>query len=203
MPVPQPTLAAAARPSWVASAVGRPRNWVLLMAVLGGGPVLSGLMRPPPGRVPLTTVEPAFSLTDQARQAFTQAQLPGHVWVVAFVDPTCVGCAERVADAERTLEHRTRNLWPMFGLLTVALGPALPPAGAALPGTWRLLTGPDAAPLAAALAEGDELERRGLAHGRRLAVLDAHARLRARYDNDDAGLDRLLHDLTLLANRGD
>jgi len=203
MPGPVPALSDALHPSWVASAVGRPRNWLLLMAVLGGVPLLSALSRPPPARVPLSSVRPTFSLEDEQHKSFTQAQLPGHVWVVAFVDPGCVGCAERVADAAKVLEHRTRNLWPMFGLLTVALSPALPPPATAAPRDWRLLSGPDAAPLAASLAQGDEPELRRLGQGRRLAVLDAHARLRALYDNDAAGMDRLLRDVSLLANRGD
>jgi hypothetical protein len=194
-----------AHPSWVATVVGRPLNWALLMAVLGGVPVVSGLLRPPPPRVPLTEVRPAFSLTDEKGEAFTQANLPGHVWVVAFVDPSCPGCGQRVAELVGTLEQRTRNLWPMFGLLTVALGPALPPPadGHAHAHAWRLLTGPDAAPLAASLARGDGAELTRLDQGRRLAVLDAHARLRGLYDNDPQGVGLLLHDVSLLANRGD
>jgi cytochrome oxidase Cu insertion factor (SCO1/SenC/PrrC family) len=191
-----------AHPSWAATLAGRPRNWLLLMAVLGGVPLFSGLTRGPPPPVPLTPLRPAFSLLDEHAKPFTQAGLPGHVWVVAFVDPGCVGCGERVHDAVTVLEHRTRNLWPMFGLLTVALGPVLP-APAAVPQAGRLLTGADAGPLASSLALGDAQETQRLTQGRRLAVLDAHGRLRARYDNDSAGLDRLLHDVSLLANRGD
>jgi hypothetical protein len=197
-----PALSDTAHPSWAASLVGRPRNWLVAMAVLGGVPLLSGLTRAPPPRVPLTAVRPAFSLAGPGTKPFTQAQLPGHVWVVAFVDPSCVGCAERIADAVQVLEHRTRQLWPMFGLLTVALGPTLPPASAT-PQTWHLLTGADATALADQLAQGVGSQARRLAQGRALAVVDAHARLRALYDNDPAGMDRLLHDVSLLANRGD
>jgi cytochrome oxidase Cu insertion factor (SCO1/SenC/PrrC family) len=155
--------------------------------------------------VALTLVRPAFDLADRQGARFTEAQLPGHVWVVAFVEPTCLACAERVADAMAELGHRTRNLWPMFGLLTVALGPVLPgpEAGTGALRASRLLEGPDAPGLRTALAEGDPDQATALGQGRRLAVLDARGRLRARYDNDPAGLGRLLHDVSLLANRGD
>jgi hypothetical protein len=140
--------------------VARPVFWWTAMALLAGGPLLSGLLRHPPAPLPVLDQVPA---TGRGR-------------LVVFGDPTCPGCIASSSQALQSLSRHLRSVRQGFELEWVPLGeggaaPALGPTVLMLDDEAR------AAPLIALLrrrAEQGELRR-----GERAVLIDPGGRIRA------------------------
>ncbi len=140
--------------------VARPAFWWTAMALLAGGPLLSGLLRRPPTPLPVIDRVPA---TGRGR-------------LVVFADTTCPGCVASSSEALRTLSRHLRSVRPGFDLEWVRLGsgdaaPPLAPTVLVLDDEAR------AAPLVALL--GRSPEQRELRRGERAVLIDPGGRVRA------------------------
>lgn len=140
--------------------VARPAFWWTAMAILAGGPLISGLLRPPPVPLPVIARVPA---TGRGR-------------LVVFADTTCPGCVASSSEALRTLSRHLRSIRQGFDLEWVRLGPGdvAPPLG---PVVLVLDDESRAAPLVALLERRPE--QRELRRGERAMLIDQRGRVRA------------------------
>jgi hypothetical protein len=175
--------------SAIARIAGWPAFWALAMAILFGGPLVSGLRRShPPPPPPVLGIAREFSAVDEHGVMQSLTSLRGHALIL---DIGCVRCVNRrdAFDAMRHLQRRTRNLGDAVLLLSVAedadaqqLGAVRRALGAGP--RWHLLAG--AVP--------------GIAPADTLVLLDDRSRIRGNYRAARAeDLDRLVADVAVLA----
>jgi hypothetical protein len=133
------------------------------MALLGGVPLISGLLRPPPPALPVLGMLPAA----------------GTSRLIVFADPACPGCRLAAAERVRGLGRHLRWVADTFEMVWIPLG-----EGAASPPGVRELAGP-AATAYLDFAEGRP-ERAELRESRRGILVDSRGRVRAfpRLDTD-------------------
>jgi hypothetical protein len=139
----------------------------------------------------------------------TRETLAGRVWLLGFVDTTCVACSERLGSALERLQYRIRNVGPGVGILEVGL-PAEQPAvdlatdtlrRHANPRLWRTASGPEARRLLGEVGAVAPWRAPMLEAGRALVLVDAHGRVRAIESIEVAdSVDRLVSKLTLVLN---
>jgi hypothetical protein len=158
--------------------VGRPGFWWLIMALLGGLPLLSGVLRLPPPALPVLGTVPA----------------PGTGRLVVFADPACPGCSQTAAEHLRGLARHLRGVRTAFELVWVPLG-----EGGPVPPGIRVLAGPEARPYLT-FAEGRP-ERSQLWQSQVGLLVDGRGRVRAFPRLDGAARDpELLPAVTQLIN---
>ena len=140
--------------------MGRPAFWWTAMALLAGGPLLSGLLRRAPAPLPvLDHVSPT-----------------GRGRLVVFADPGCPGCVASSSQALQSLSRHLRSVRQGFDLEWVRLGEggAAPPLG---PAVLVLDDEARAAPLVALLERRPE--RSALRRGERAVLIDPRGQVRA------------------------
>jgi hypothetical protein len=193
----------------VAGLVGRPVFWVVAVLLLGGWPLVSGLLRRPPPPPPVLGTLPGFELVGSGGERVDRSALAQRVWVIGFADTSCVSCAERLGTALERLQYRSRNVGTAVGLLTVAVGSGLAVVDIAQealrhhanPRQWRSASGPDAPMLMSALAAMVPERSAMLKTGGALVLVDGEGRIRG-VDSVDTqvSMDRLVSDMTVLLN---
>lgn len=205
----------------VSRLVSRPSFW--LVAILFGLslPVLNQVLRPPAPPLPVLGQLGAFSFLDQDGRAYGSQDLQGQVWVGSFIFTRCPTICPAITKQLGHVQKRARNLSQAFRIVSFSVDPThdSPEVLAAYahkhgvnPRMWRLLTGPlDAirstveGGLKVAMGELPEGEQdfASLFHGTQLVLVDAELRIRGYYDPAEPEIvDRLLHDATMLINRG-
>jgi hypothetical protein len=128
------------------------------MALLVGGPLVSGVLRRPP--VPLPVID--------------QVPATGRGRLVLFLDPACSRCVESAQGAIRALSPHLRSVRPGFDLDWIPLGPgSVPELGPLV----RRVDDTGAAPLRALFARSAAREE--LLEGKRGVLIDAGGRVRA------------------------
>jgi protein SCO1/2 len=160
---------------------------------------------------------PAFALTDERGQPFTEAALRGHVTIVSFVFTRCDAICPTTTMKAGELQEKTFDVGSKVKLLTVSIDPEYdtPPVLAAYaakfradPTRWRFVTGPRAT--IEALVEHtfqqnmqvDGVTAGGapsIAHQGYFALVDANGHFRQSYPPDDVSLDRMTRDARYLA----
>jgi protein SCO1/2 len=124
---------------------------VLTMAVGLSGPSLA---KEKPSRLAVIQKAPEFTLTDQAGEKFSSADLKGKVWLVSFVFTTCNGTCpattHRMGQIQQALKDRGLGKNDQVRLLSITLDPARDTQEVLRgymkqydvdPATWRFLTG--------------------------------------------------------------
>ena len=86
--------------------VGRPSFWWVAIALLAGGPLVSGFLRRPPAPLPVLDHVPG---TGKGR-------------LVVFADPSCPACVAASEDAVRSLSRHLRLVRPGFQLEWARVG---------------------------------------------------------------------------------
>jgi protein SCO1/2 len=192
------------------------------VVVLGLGiPVLNQVRRPAPARLPLLATLADFRLTDQAGQPFGSADLRGRVWVAGFIFTRCPSICPAISSRMAKIQHRARGIESDFRLVSFSVDPAYDtPARLeeyarrfrASPRMWKMLTG-SLESMKSTVEEGlkiamgapvGETDFASLFHGTHFVLVDRQLRIRGYYDSAAPGVeDRLLHDATMLINRGD
>jgi hypothetical protein len=159
--------------------VGRPTFWWAAMALLAGGPLISGLLRRPPSPLPV----------------LDQVPPTGRGRLVVFADPTCPECLSAGADALRALSRHLRLVRPGFDLEWVALGD-----GPGLPGGPGVIVQEPgrAGPLLDLLARRPEQSE--LRRAERALLIDPRGRLRALPELAAAPERELLPAITQVVN---
>jgi protein SCO1/2 len=204
----------------LAALVGRPQFWVLVVGVGLAIPVLGQVRRAPPAPLPELGTLPEFRLTDQDGQPFGAAELRGHVWVAGFIFTRCPTICPAITARMARIQHRARGIEERFRLVSFSVDPAYDTparlaeyarAHRASPRMWKMLTGP-LETMKSTVEEGlkiamgspaGEQDFASLFHGTHFVLVDADLRIRGYYDSTAADVeDRLLHDATMLINRG-
>jgi protoheme IX farnesyltransferase len=170
-----------------------------------------------PAALPRLAEVPAFRLTDQRTRAVTRESLRGRVWVADFIFTTCPGqcplLTERLTLLQRAFAGEPRLAFVSISVDPVRDTPAVLAAYAARHGAdarWVLLTGEPEA-VAGLCREGFGLAlgaaapgaREGIAHSRRLVLVDAAGAVRGYYDaSEGAAMGRLRRDIAQLLEGG-
>jgi protein SCO1/2 len=121
------------------------------IAVGCSGPALA---EEKPNRLAVIQKAPEFTLTDQAGERFSSADLKGKVWLVSFVFTTCNGTCpattHRMGQIQQALKDKGHGKDDQIRLLSITLDPARDTQEVlrgymkqfdADPATWRFLTG--------------------------------------------------------------
>lgn len=212
---------AAARPQGRAAAlVSRPLFWVAVVLLGLAVPILNQVRRTPPPALPVLGTLPDFRLVDQQGQAFGGAELRGYVWVAGFIFTRCPTICPAITTRMAKVQKRARGIETGFRLVSFSVDPAHDtPARLdefarrykASPRMWKMLTGPldqmkSTVEEGLKIAMGDpvgENDFASLFHGTHFVLVDQQLRIRGYYDSSAADVeDRLLHDATMLINRG-
>ena len=161
--------------------VGRPAFWWMAMALLGGGPLVSGLLRKPPPALPVLDRVPA---TGTGR-------------LIVFADSECPGCIAGASERLQALSRHLRSVRPGFDLEWVGVGQEPVPSRALGPAV-QVSDPSRAAPLLALLERRSE--RDALRRGERAVLIDARGRVRALPLLSDPPSRELLPEVTQVVN---
>jgi protein SCO1/2 len=206
--------------SRLAALVSRPLFWVVVVLVGLGIPVLNQVLRAPPPPLPVLGTLPDFRLVDQEGQPFGGAELRGYVWVAGFIFTRCPTICPALTARMAKIQRRARGIENAFRLVSFSVDPAYDtPARLdefarhyqASPRMWKMLTGPldtmkstveEGLKIAMGSPQGEN-DFASLFHGTHFVLVDRDLRIRGYYDSNAPDTeDRLLHDATMLINRG-
>lgn len=207
--------------SAVASLVGRPLFWLVLVLLGVALPVARSVRVILPRPLPVIATVPDFRFTDQNNQPFGSEQLRGRVWVANAIFTRCPSICTESTRRMGEVQHRGRGLGEHFHLVSFSVDPeydspdkllAYAKSHRVSPRMWSLLTG-SRVELTRTLndglkiymgkdsAAGDDLMSIG--HGSHFVLVDQKMRIRGYYDlSNSAGTDALLRDAGLLGSRG-
>lgn len=156
-----------------------------------------------------------FSLVDQSHNSVTRQSLVGHIWVADFIYTTCGDQCPRLTQKMAALQALLPKEADIL-LLSISVDPrhdtpeVLSPYARrfhADPKRWKFLTGSPKGIHALVqnfkLAPPDQGSSAFIMnHSNRLVIVDAQSRIRGYYEGtDDAELQRLIKDLSRLANQ--
>ena len=204
----------------VSAVVGRPLFWVAVVLIGLAIPVLNQVRRPATPPLPVLGTLPDFRLTDQDGQPFGGAELRGRVWVAGFIFTRCPTICPAITAKMARIQHRARGIEQDFRLVSFSVDPGYDtPARLtefsrhykASPRMWKFLTGSidsmkgtveDGLKIAMGTPAGDQ-DFASLFHGTHFVLVDRDLRIRGYYDSNAPDVeDHLLHDATMLINRG-
>jgi protein SCO1/2 len=204
----------------VAALVSRPLFWLVVVLLGLAVPIINQVRRPPPAALPVLGTLPDFRLVDQEGQAFGGAELRGYVWVAGFIFTRCPTICPAISARMAKIQHRARGIEQGFRLVSFSVDPAYDtPARLAeyarryraSPRMWKMLTGSidgmkgtveDGLKIAMGTPAGEN-DFASLFHGTHFVLVDRDLRIRGYYDSNAPDVeDRLLHDATMLINRG-
>jgi protein SCO1/2 len=159
---------------------------------------------------------PAFALTDERGEPFTQEALRGHPTVIGFVFTRCDTICPVITQRMRGVQDKTFDLGPRLKLLSISVDPgydtperlaAYARENKADDTRWRFLTGPSSQ--VRALVEGPMMNSMNLertvntipqiGHTGHLVLVDGDLRIRGVYGSSDVTrLDELMRDVRYL-----
>ncbi len=195
--------------------VGRPASWLALVLAIASWPVIWAIRTPLPPPLPVIAAVPRFELLDQAGRRFGSDELQGRVWLASFIFTRCDTVCPAITARMARIQGRTRNLAPAFHLVSFSVDPGYDTPGRmssyarlhrASPRMWSFLTG-RVEDVRAAVESGLKIAMDpgagDVSHGTHLVLVDGSGRVRRYYDPEAQDLvDRVVHDVGLLVNRG-
>jgi protein SCO1/2 len=203
-----------------AALAGRPLFWVAI-ALLGlVVPILTQVRRPPEPVLPVLGSLPPFQLVADDSRPFGADDLRGRVWVAGFIFTRCPTICPAITARMAKIQHRARGIEPAFRLVSFSVDPtydtperlnAYARKAKASPRMWRFVTG-ELGAVKTVVEQGlkiamgtpaGESDFASLFHGTHFVLVDQQLRIRGYYDSSARDVeDRLLHDATMLINRG-
>ncbi len=200
--------------------VGSPIFWTLFIAAGFALPVVNQLRRPAAPPLPVLGTLPAFQLQDQDGRPFGSQDLKGYVWMAGFIFTRCPTVCPAITATMAKIQHRARGIEQGFRLVSFSVDPGhdtpekLAEFGRRFrvsPRMWKLLTGP-MTQMQATVTEGLKIamgepvgdnDFAGIFHGTHFVLVDQDLRIRGYYSSSEADVvDKVLHDASLLINRG-
>lgn len=199
--------------------VGSGWFWAGLVTLIATLSIGQAVLREPAKLPPIIFDLPAFTLTDQLDKPFGSSDLKDKVWVADFIFTSCPTRCPQLTEAMAKLQKRLRNMGDAVMLVSFSVDPErdTPQKLAeyarkhqANPRRWRFLTG-ELSAIEKAVVEGfkmplDPGQRAedgslfDITHGTRFVLVDQQSRVRGFYEVDDASLNQLMADLTILVH---
>ncbi len=202
----------------VADLVMKPWFWALFIVLIVAFPIGRALGRevpkPPEMKIPV----PAFELTNEQGQPYGLKDLKNKLWVADFVFTSCPTVCPKITKRMHEVMRRAKNLGEYYHLVTFTVDPEndtpqkLAEYGHAYkadPLRWTFLTG-NLGELETTVVKGFKMamgkeasEDSGMMsifHSEKLVLVDDAGNIRGYYDADDAGVNLLLRDMSILAN---
>ena len=193
----------------------------VLVVAVGSMVIPAFVCRPADPKLDDLGTVPAFALTDDRGEAFTEAGLRGHVSIVNFIFTRCDAICPTSTMKMEKIQEKTFDVADKIELVSFSVDPEYdtPPRLAAYArlyradaDRWRFLTGPLAS--IRALVEGPfmiNMQRDGvtpggapnIAHQGFFLLLDKQLHIRGAYDSgDNQRLDEMIRDARYLARVG-
>jgi hypothetical protein len=187
--------------------------WVVFVGVLFALPMGRSLARTLPPAPPVLGEVRPFELEDQYGHVVGSQQLVGHVWVVAQLPPEGAITHDAAIETVRTVIHRTKNLGPLFHMVTLPEDEATAPSEVdrrtlvekycSSSQLWSYLGGNPGAlgRVKRSIYESVELGGVGGTLGPgALLLVDRRGAIRGAYGADKASIDRMMSDTSYIAN---
>ncbi len=210
----------------LATLVGRPSFWAVLVMFLLAGPLIRVMLMDAPDKLPIFGTVENFRLVNHRGEPYGSPELKGRVWVAGVVCTACPYYNPEYAKQMAEIQHRSRNLGSAFQLVSLSINPSVDTpkvlaeyakSQRASQRMWNFVTGPVDQVKAtvvnimnrSALAnrpgpspkKGSRLEPSRTQY---LALLDTRMRIRGYYDcRKETAIDELVGHIGLLANSRD
>ena len=205
--------------TWIKRSVLSPWFWVVLCGLLFAHPLVRSINRPLPPSQPVLYQLPSYQLLNQYGQPFGTQSLKGRFYIANFFFTSCPTICPKLLETMQAIQHRVRGLGTNIALVSFSVDPATDRPQKLLryskkyhanPHIWYFLTGGSREVHALVeggfkLAMGEPIVEGGslydIAHSAKLVLVDYAGRIRGFYASDQEGINQLMIDLGLLANR--
>lgn len=208
--------------SHASRAAGSPWFWIALVLLIASWPIVRATRLEMPKAPPTYFQIPPFELTDHTGKPFGTTNLQGRIWIANFVFTSCRTICPELTQTMSKLQRRVKAMGDTVMLVSFSVDPErdTPEVLAeyakkykANPRRWRFLTG--------AYADIEKLVVQGfkmpmdpgtssatpslieITHGSRFMLIDTHGRVRGFYEPTEEQLDKMMEDLSVVANLGD
>jgi cytochrome oxidase Cu insertion factor (SCO1/SenC/PrrC family) len=189
----------------VAKLTGSRLFWLIFTLTLFGVPLGRSLARSLPPSPPTLGHVEAFELEDQYGHKVTDASLRGQMWVLAFTSASAHSGISM--EDQRNIVYRTRNLGTAFRMITITTTPdedtrevrkEAVEKHSSSADLWAFLGGTRPVVERATAAAIAPLSGKEADEG--LFLFDRKGQIRGIYSPDKLGIDRLMQDLSYIAN---
>ncbi|MBK23625.1 MAG: photosynthetic protein synthase I [Halobacteriovorax sp.] len=212
--------------SKVEKLIRKPIFWILFCSLSVLIPVLKTVNRELPPELPVLFKVPEFNFTNQYGQEFGSKDLKGRIYLANFLFTTCPTTCPALVNQLKTVQKRVRGLGQKVAIVSFSVDPKndtpevlkkYAKKTKANPFVWTWLTG-DRAELKELLVHGykvpmgdgmtidkkvdrSDVSIWDIAHSNKIVLVDVAGQIRGYYGTDYEGVNKLMIDLGLLANR--
>jgi len=212
--------------SKVEKLIRKPVFWILFCSLSVLIPVLKTVNRELPPELPVLFKVPEFNFTNQYGQEFGSKDLKGRIYLANFLFTTCPTTCPALVNQLKTVQKRVRGLGQKVAIVSFTVDPKndtpevlkkYAKKTKANPFVWSWLTG-DRAELKELLVHGykvpmgdgmtidkkvdrSDVSIWDIAHSNKIVLVDVAGQIRGYYGTDFEGVNKLMIDLGLLANR--
>lgn len=192
----------------------------VLVGLMAAGAVFSFAMKRQTAKLPVYSQIESFSLTERSGKTVTLSDLSGQVWVANFIYTTCPTVCPRLTAKMQDVQSFVLAKEAELGrdanvrLVSFTVDPendtpeqlaSYAQSWNADPRIWLFLTG-SLDDISRAVIEGMKIpfEKRGpeaaieIMHGEKFVLVDREGQIRAYFDGDAEGIERLKHTLDAL-----
>lgn len=206
--------------------IKKPLFWILFCSLSLVLPVVKSMNRVLPPELPVLFQLPEYSLTNEYSETFGSKDLRGKIYLANFLFTTCPSTCPALVNRMKTVQKRVRGLGQKVAIVSFTVDPANDSPEVlkkyALknkynPYIWSWLTGEkqdlkdlliggfkvpmgDGETLNGKV-DGEDVSLFDIAHTNKIVLVDVIGRIRGYYGTDMEGVNKLMIDLGLLANR--
>jgi protein SCO1/2 len=194
--------------------------WLGVVALMAGFTIVRSMAARVPEPPKVLAELPAFTLTDQTGEPFGSKDLQGRIWIANFIFTSCPTVCPKLTETMQRIKRRVRGMGEAVHLVSFSVDPERDTPKVLLdyslkygasPDQWSFLTGPldeiertviQGFKLPIDRSAPDEAEEPSLfdiTHGNRFVLVDTENRVRGYYVAEPQDLDRLMHDISVLA----
>lgn len=194
--------------------------WIIFCGFFFGYPLWKSINRELPPPLPAIYQLPTYKLTNQFGKPFGTEELKGKIYIASFFFTSCPTVCPKLMDEKKKIQHRVRGLGTKVALVTYTVDPETDTPDVlnkraeklqANPHIWNFLTGTEQE-LEAVIVGGfktamgnkeefGEASLYDIAHSQKFVLVDAKGQVRGFYSSDTDGINKMMIDLGLLANR--
>lgn len=206
--------------------IKKPLFWALFCSLSLVLPVLKSMNRELPPELPVLSQVPEFNLKNEYGESFGSKNLKGKIYLANFLFTTCPSTCPALVNQLKTVQKRVRGLGQKVAIVSFTVDPTNDTSEVlkkyALknkynPYIWSWLTG-EKTDLKNLLVggfkvpmgdggtfdgkvDGEDVSLFDIAHTNKIVLVDVIGRVRGYYSTDMEGVNKLMIDLGLLANR--